>query len=1328
MMKNRKHLWIVSFLLALFACAIFAACNTNDGPAGGDEPVAVETISISNESALTAEWILGSADRTVHVTFTPDTLTEENTQFTVESSDTDVVTVNGKSIKAVGKGTSTITVKAGDATDSVNVTVSIGNPTISLMSGKEKLDATEGDATPIDDLVLAEACDGTDLADYVELTFDDDRITYDEAAGTVTFAEVGEYELTFTVADPRDATKTASVTVIADVARNPITTSNVDFSYSNMYGDESAQTVSTSSDELAYAYYNTTASKLYYAEATFDIGSPHQGVQVGLGHFIPGNTKRMVAMGVDRGDRNFKIKDIDWNKTPNPSFDENEAGTYAEVHQPMFMYQLSNQLGKEDANAGHVKFAVARVGDMMYAFVNDQYVASVVFDYYRNVDTVPGIIGKMWSTTQVSGMNWLSGEDAQTKIDSLLANGEQIGPYVPYDWAMGSKDSFADSVENLVKNENGISFDYTSINNHINDSMVSPYVYFEGDFTLEWVYKFDSKNENPTDGKAQMYLEVRSWKYGTPLLNLGERRNDGRFLLDREPDLKDEEVPENKWDQPSFTDTSTWGEGGFDFSQGTKYTLTRVLSDTAATYTMTVTSVANPEQTHSRKFVYEKSDWNEPVLFLWHNTFVAGEYSGIKWEAFDADALTDPRTVSIANKSALTADWILGEAPRTAEIAFTPDNFMVDNYTNYTVTSSNTDVVTVNGRTLTAVGVGKTTITVTVPLDSGDLTDSVDIIVMDSVPTGIEISNESELTAPWAAGEADRTVHVTFTPDNFTEDNASFTVESSDPEVIRVDGKNLVAVSAGTATITVKVGEATDSVEITVSLTNPTITAEDQIDVVFDKTYNVADIVSAESCDGLDLSDDVVVTFEDDGITYDEEKGTLSFDNTKSAYTVTFTVTDTRGEGLTATKTVTFNVYRNPLGTSNYEFTLSNIADGDAAQTATIDTDNLAYAYYSASAFGEEASKLYYAEATFDIEVPHQGVQVGLGHFIPDDTTRMIAMGVDRGDATSARNFKIKDIDWVKTPNPDFSEGDPWNTANGAPYAEANYALYNYRLVEYRGFTDENASHVKFAVARDGNFFYAFINDQYIASVSFDYYLDKDTVPGIIGIGWTTTSISGMSWLSGEDAQTKIDSLIGAGQMIKPYSPDSWATNSVTNFDDVTNIGADESGLKFNYTSTENAFNDSMVSPYIYFEKDFTLSWVYKNTGASGAEARMILEVRDWRFGNEIVQFGGDYTSTGNFRFLLNVSQKKDWYEGQNGFDDSQGARFTITRTLHDTYAEYTMTATSVANPEQTLSRSIQWSEIRWDEPIIFLWHNTFCAGEYSQITWSVPDKTVQEG
>lgn len=1324
MMKNRKHLWIVSFLLALFACAVFAACNKNDGPAGGDEPAAVETISISNESALTAEWIIGSADRTVHVTFTPETLTEENTQFTVESSDTDVVTVNGKSIKAVGKGTSTITVKAGDATDSVNVTVSIGNPTIEVAGDAS---AIEGIATSVQNLVLAEACDGTDLADSVELTFDDtDNITYDEERGTVTFAEVGEYELTFTVADPRDATKTASVTVIADVVRNPITTSNVDFSYSNMYGDESEQTVSTSSDELAYAYYNTTASKLYYAEATFDIGSPHQGVQVGLGHFIPGNTKRMVGMGVDRGDRNFKIKDIDWIKTPNPDFQEGNPWTssngapYAEANYALYNYRLAEFRGLTDDDASHVKFAVARVDDMMYAFVNDQYVASVVFDYYRIVDTVPGIIGTMWSTTQVSGMSWLSGSEAQAKIDSLIGDGQMINAYSPDSWALNSMTNFATCVDNIGADENGLKYDYTSINNIGNDSMVSPYIYFEGDFTFEWIYKNTGKNDNPTYGKAQMYLEVRDWRAITPIFNLGERRNDSKFLLDKLPDASDSEVTD-KWYQPDF--------GDFDFSEGTRYTVTRTLGESAATYVLTVTSVANPSQTYSRTIEYSGARWSEPAILIWKNEFVSGEYSGIKWEAFDEDAPTDPLAVSITNKSALASEWILGEGARTVEIAFTPDNFMADvNYNDYTVTSSNTDAVTVNGRTLTAVGVGKTTITV----QAGDATDSVEVFVMESMPTGIEISNESELTATWVVGDADRTVHVTFTPSNLTEDNAPFTVESSDPEVIRADGKKLVAVGAGTATITVKVGDATDTVEITISLADPTITAEDPIDVVYDKTYDLSDLVAVESCDGIDLSDSVEVSFSQDGITYDEDNGTISFGHDSAEYTVTFTVSDPRDGSFTATKTVTFKVYRNPLGTSNYEFTLSNIAGGDAAQTATIDKDNLAYAYYNTT-----ASKLYYAEATFDIEVPHAGVQVGLGHFIPDDTTRMIGMGVDRGD----RNFKIKDIDWVKTPNPDFWEGD------GGAYAEENYALFMYQLSNQLGKEDANAGHVKFAVARVGNLFYAFVNDQYVGGVSFDYYLDKDTVPGIIGTMWTTTSISGMSWLSGEDAQTKIDSLLENGEQIGPYVPYDWAMGSKNSFaDSVENLVKNENGISFDYTSINNHINDSMVSPYVYFEGDFTLEWVYKfnnkNDNPTDGKAQMYLEVRNWKYGTPLLNLGERRNDN---KFLLDrepdlkdeeVPENKydqpsftdtsTW--GGSEFDFSQGTKYTLTRVLSDTAATYTMTVTSVANPEQTHSRTFVYEKSDWNEPVLFLWHNMFVAGSYSRITWSVPDKTVQEG
>ena len=353
-------------------------------------------------------------------------------------------------------------------------------------------------------------------------------------------------------------------------------------------------------------------------------------MQVGLGHFIPDDTTRMIAMGVDRGDRNFKIKDIDWVKTPNPDFWEGDGGAYAEKNYALFMYQLSNQLGKGDANAGHVKFAVARVGNLFYAFVNDQYVASVSYNDYLDKDTVPGIIGIGWTGTSISGMDWLSGEEAQAKIDLLLADGSVIGPYVPYSWAMGSNTNFSTNVTDIGKDENGYKFKYTSTSALANDSMVSPYVFFEGDFEFEWVYKY-------TSGTGRAFLEVRDWRYGSPILNLGERHSDNLFLLDRQPETLDDQVPEHKYDQPKFTD-SRWGEGGFDFSQGVRYNLKRTMSDTASTYVLTVTSVANPSQTYSRTIEYAVSTWNEPVVFHWKNENVAGEYSQITWSVPDKTA------------------------------------------------------------------------------------------------------------------------------------------------------------------------------------------------------------------------------------------------------------------------------------------------------------------------------------------------------------------------------------------------------------------------------------------------------------------------------------------------------------------------------------------------------------------------------------------------------------------------------------------------------------------------------------------------------------------
>ena len=81
------------------------------------------------------------------------------------------------------------------------------------------------------------------------------------------------------------------------------------------------------------------------------------------------------------------------------------------------------------------------------------------------------------------------------------------------------------------------------------------------------------------------------------------------------------------------------------------------------------------------------------------------------------------------------------------------------------------------------------------------------------------ISNKEALQAEWHVLEADRAVEFNLSPrTNITQAIADGTlkIESSNPAVVQVLGRNLHAAGEGTATITITYGDATDSVEITV--------------------------------------------------------------------------------------------------------------------------------------------------------------------------------------------------------------------------------------------------------------------------------------------------------------------------------------------------------------------------------------------------------------------------------------------------------------------------------------------------------------------------------
>ena len=126
----KKKLLVI--LLALFACfcLAMAGCSTNE-----------LTVTITNKESLTAEWSEGGPDRTIEFTVRRGGENVEGAEYTVSSDNSGVVSVDGTTLKAVSAGTATITVASGDASDSVQITVSLALKAVTI-TNKDALSAT----------------------------------------------------------------------------------------------------------------------------------------------------------------------------------------------------------------------------------------------------------------------------------------------------------------------------------------------------------------------------------------------------------------------------------------------------------------------------------------------------------------------------------------------------------------------------------------------------------------------------------------------------------------------------------------------------------------------------------------------------------------------------------------------------------------------------------------------------------------------------------------------------------------------------------------------------------------------------------------------------------------------------------------------------------------------------------------------------------------------------------------------------------------------------------------------------------------------------------
>lgn len=477
--------------------------------------------------------------------------------------------------------------------------------------------------------------------------------------------------------------------------------------------------------------------------------------------------------------------------------------------------------------------------------------------------------------------------------------------------------------------------------------------------------------------------------------------------------------------------------------------------------------------------------------------------------------------------------------------------------------------------------------------------------------------------------------------------------------------------------------------------------------------------VEAKYCDGSEVSAELVEIKKSDNFeNVALENGQITA-NQAGEYALTYTVTDPYNENLKATKTLTVKVFKNA-----YASWATKGIDGTWTQTMEenpiLSTTNEGIAV---AALNCTPSQKYYAEVTFN-QAPANGI-VGMAHCVQDDSQDLGTVSKKRFltscFAVANRQNRMVDL----------------NTANSWQTGPAQtISLNSGYMNDYRNFKIDNTK-IKYTVIRDGGYFYSFINDKYVACSNFEFYRNLNTIPGLYVSAANASTVSNVLCLEGDAANDKIQSVLGSqsekifsgynsyGFYSKWGEPNNQNSTKFVEDDVILNPYTKENGRSFTFNSDARDYKNGNASPWIYFDKDFTFSWVYKPS--STKTGVMWLNVMGWDEMNAGAIGGGTATTGYMARLGARFTNGKlsdlrmDNGGGNyipNTFDDSQGILFTLTRTLKSDHAEFTLTATSVANSTQTKTQTITYSGAKWEQPVNLIWTNSTIAGTYSNIEW----------
>lgn len=498
-------------------------------------------------------------------------------------------------------------------------------------------------------------------------------------------------------------------------------------------------------------------------------------------------------------------------------------------------------------------------------------------------------------------------------------------------------------------------------------------------------------------------------------------------------------------------------------------------------------------------------------------------------------------------------------------------------------------------------------------------------------------------------------------------------------------------------------------------------------------------------------SDYTVVDELDPDAEFDIMSGTFK-SNVIGEHVIKVTATNPNDKTKVATTSFRINVYRRILALGNAGNVFSEQWVGDPLDPVPSQWIRMDDTTNSLGILNMNASKRYYAEGYFQglMKLKDSIDIYGFAHVadfmgvegvkgLQQTGARWLGCGIQSSSMIGGYANGLEERT-VTT----YVDVTSWSGVDYGSQVNTYFARHfdEYGTSGYDGAVSADTS-FKFAVARDGDWFYAFVNDELVSAVTSNYYGSIDTVPSFwarlhynvkyedenIAGGWSGKKIENIDFYDGDKAVSKINALLEEAPAVRNWGA-NFAADAVKNGTVTIGDVTAEKGVNFKCVRTDTGTNGAAMTIDRALGTDFTLSFDYKPSELGTTRGDFLVDVRTSSWKNTVMQYGGYFNNdltTGALSFNIGETWTDSSVSYGDGFDISAGVRVKLERDLQseNERSVYRVTFTSLANPEHVLVKTYADTSGNWNAIVYPVFKNRNLAGEWTDITLVASDVDI---